>query len=350
MKFNVNNEDVGERLGYIDMNKILSVVTQESIFSLVFGFKPKEYEYVTSPFREDSNPKCWFEYDHKGFLRFVDFANPKIIKGIRMKSINCFDAVRVYYNLGNFYLTLQFISDKLIEGKPLPKKPVVRREVREKLPVEIFVKPRKFTRIDAEYWKKYEISRQNLIDDKVFAVEQSIMTNTKSGVVSSNHAMSYAYTGFENNRLKIYSPKNKTGKFLTNCRAEDVGEIESLADDGEILVISKSYKDCRVLRNQDLNCIWFQNEGMMPSDEILADLGSRFEYIIVFFDNDNAGINAAKVVVDRINSLYPGKAFSVHLPLELLEQNITDPSDLIKEKGKVALTKFLEKNNFYGLK
>tara|TARA_R110002020_G_scaffold148076_5_gene323917 strand:- start:479 stop:1531 length:1053 start_codon:yes stop_codon:yes gene_type:complete len=349
MDFNVNNDDV-ESSGFIDKDKILSLITEERIFELVFGIQPKEYEYVTSPFREDENPNCWFEVDEKGTLRFIDYANPRIIKGIRMKSVDCFDAVMVYYNLSSFFKTLEFISDKLLKGKPKPTKPVVRRKPREKRIVEIFIKPRDFNAKDAKFWKAYEISRQNLIDDKVFAVGKSIMLNTKSGDYSKTHSqLSYAYTGFKDNRVKIYSPYMSKGKFLTNCRADDVGELDSLIDEDEILVISKSYKDCRVLKNQGLNSIWFQNEGMMPNDEILADLGSRFEYIIVFFDNDTAGIEAAKVVVARINSLYPGKSFYIHLPLELIKYKIKDPSDLIKEKGKVALIKFLEKNNFYGL-
>jgi len=350
MDFNVNNDDV-ENSGFIDKDKILSMVTQERIFELIFGFQPKEFEYVTSPFREDENPNCWFQYDDKGILRFVDYANPKIIKGNRMKNLNCFDAVQVYYNLSNFYLTLKFISDKLLKGKPIPKKPIVRRKPIERKPVEIFIKPRDFNKKDGEFWWSFEISKQNLIDDKVFAVGQSMMLNTKNGDISKVHyQLSYAYTGFKDNRMKIYSPySKKKGKFLTNCRADDVGEINSLIEEDEILVISKSYKDCRVLKNQGLNCIWFQNEGMMPNKEILKDLISRFEYIIVFFDNDKAGIEAAKVVTETINKLSPGKAFYVHLPLELLEYNITDPSDLIKERGKVALVEFLEKNNFYGL-
>ena len=62
--------------GFINKNKILEYVTQHDIFELVFGFKPIEFEYITSPFREDSSPGAWFEVDlNTNKLRFTDFAD-----------------------------------------------------------------------------------------------------------------------------------------------------------------------------------------------------------------------------------------------------------------------------------
>ena len=61
--------------GFINKKKILEYVSEEQIFELVFGFEPVECEYVESPFRDDRNPGCWFQYCPSGKLRFVDFAN-----------------------------------------------------------------------------------------------------------------------------------------------------------------------------------------------------------------------------------------------------------------------------------
>ena len=47
--------------GFIDKKIILEFVSQEEIFSLVFGFLPEDFQYVTSPFRpSDRSPGCWF--------------------------------------------------------------------------------------------------------------------------------------------------------------------------------------------------------------------------------------------------------------------------------------------------
>ena len=44
---------------FLDKDKILEIVSEEDIFEMIFGFKPKEFDYVTSPFRQDNKPGCW---------------------------------------------------------------------------------------------------------------------------------------------------------------------------------------------------------------------------------------------------------------------------------------------------
>ena len=82
------------------------------------------------------------------------------------------------------------------------------------------------------------------------------------------------------------------------------------------------------------NSVWIQNEGMIPSNEILIALGKRFKNIAVFFDNDEAGMIAGKKLTNKINVLHRFKAYHVHLPEELNEERgISDPSDMYKKKG-----------------
>jgi DNA primase len=83
---------------------------------------------------------------------------------------------------------------------------------------------------------------------------------------------------------------------------------------------------------------------MFPKLEVLKALIERFEKVVVFFDNDRAGITAAENLVDHINSIYPKKSRYVHLKESLLKQSISDPADLIKNKGKELLTEFLLEN------
>ena len=80
-KFNRTTDDIVES-GFISKDKILEYVSQEDIFQLVFGYKPIEFEYVTSPFREDTNPGCWFEIDlNTNKLRFTDYYSKQGLKG-----------------------------------------------------------------------------------------------------------------------------------------------------------------------------------------------------------------------------------------------------------------------------
>lgn len=332
--------------GFIDKNQILEYVSEKQIFELVFKQEPVIYQYITSPFRKDSNPGCWFEYSPRGVLRFIDFANDKVINGIKMNNIDCFDAVQVYYKLGNFYKTLEFIKEKLVNEEVINSKvriikPIVKRSV------EIYIEAREFDSRDKRFWSRYGISRQNLVDDNVFAVKRFKMLNTRGGdILKRAYDPCYAYTEFKNNRKKLYRPFKRGGsRFLTNCSANDIGGINSINKNVEQLIISKSYKDWRVLKNRGLNCIWFQNEGMIPSDEILVSLSKNYDNIVVFFDNDEAGIMTSMKVANSINRFFPFRARPLYLPEYLnLERRISDPSDMYYKMGVKNLEQFLKES------
>ena len=345
-----NTEDKVDERGFINKDRILKYVSEEDIFELVFGYKPVEFEYVTSPFRDDKTPGCWFERDiSTSKLRFIDFANNEIVGGIKMKNMDCFNAIQVYFKLKNFYRTLEFIKTKLIDGKDIKHdiihiKPSTKQKRIVKKEVKIYISTRDFNSRDKNFWSRYGISKQNLIDDKVFPVKKFKLLNTKKGdFVSTIYDICYAYTEFDSERKKLYRPfKKGKGRFITNCKANDIGGLKSLVPFGRQLIISKSYKDFRVLKNQGLNVVWFQNEGMFPSSEELTSLIERFNKVVIFFDNDEPGIIAANKLRDIVNSNFPKKARSICLPIVLLQEDIKDPSDLYKNKGEKMLHQFLK--------
>jgi hypothetical protein len=249
MDYNITDDF--EEKGFIDKNKLLEYVTEEEVYEMVFGFKPKEFDYVTSPFRQDKNAGCWFERDLTGELKFKDFgSNGKVINGIRLINTNCFNAVQIYFNLSNFYKTLEFIKAKLIDGrdvkhKILHLKPSVSRVKIIKKQIKIYVATRNFINNDRIFWSAYGISKKQLIQDKVFPVTKFKIINTKSGDISTRvRDICYVYTEFEEGRKKLYRPKQQGNKrFLTNCVANDIGGIKQLTPFGKQLIISKSYKD-----------------------------------------------------------------------------------------------------------
>ena len=329
--------DAQERRGFIDKTKILEYVTEEQIFSLVFGYLPVEFEYVTSPFRKDTSPGSWFER-RSDTLRFIDFASK------RKMFPDCFDAVQIYFKLPNFYRTLEFIYDKLIAGKNLPKREPVLQEQAERKRVQLYIQARKFLPKDGDFWGPYGITRQQLMDDSVFAVSNYTIVNSKGEVnnIVVNRP-SYAYTEFEEGRKKIYIPENpKEHRFITNCTRSDIGGINSIPLYGEQLIITKSYKDCRVIRNLARPCVWFQNEGVIPERDILHSLIKRFTRVIVFYDNDATGIEQSLAVSDTINHSFPGKSRPLWLPEHLQEKGITDPADLRKAEGEQSVRDFFK--------
>ncbi len=348
-KFNRTTDDIAES-GFISKDKILEYVTQEDIFQLVFGYEPVEFEYVTSPFREDNNPGCWFEIDlNTNKLRFTDFADTRVINGVKMSNIDCFDSVMVYFGLPNFYKTLEFIKAKLIDGKEIKHdivhKVYTKPKKKVKKKVKILMNTRDFYMVDKIFWQdRYGITKENLIEDKVFPLRKFKLFNTKTGDhMFRTNDIAYGYTEFKSGNKKIYRPKKKGNRrFITNCDADDVGGMNSNIKSGRLLIITKSYKDYRVLKNLGLNVRWLQNEGMFPKSQEFWELISNFDRVVVFFDNDPAGIKAAGNLVDLINFTEINKASMIHLPIDLLSKGISDPSDLVHKKNIQELISFLK--------
>jgi hypothetical protein len=315
--------DKVDRKGFISKESILSLVSQEDIFQIVFKVRPQEYVYVVSPLRNDNIPGCWFSY-HNGTLYFVDFAHKRTHS-------DCFNVIQDYFQIPNFYLTLQFIYDRLIKNKTdLKPLPVVNQKKKNKK-VNLLIEARPFKTDDGTFWSKYQITKQNLIQDKVFPLKRVFALNTKTGShVFECNEIAYAYTDFLESRKKIYFPiREGKRRFITNCNQNDVGGINSLPPFGSELIITKSYKDYRVLKNSGKNVVWFQNEGMIPSEPIIHSLVKPFRSIIVWFDNDHTGITASEKIKQQINTTFPGKAKNLWLPERALELKIKDPSDCI---------------------
>ena len=326
------------RRGFISKESILDLVTQEQIFELVFNFIPQEFDYVVSPLRYDRTPGCWFTYHTNGVLYFIDFAHTRTHS-------DCFNIVQDFFQFPNFYLTLEYIHKTLIQGK-MELKPVINKEETKKIvkeKVKLLIEARQFNPADVKFWSQYGIRKKHLVEDRVFAVQKLFALNTKSGShIIDCKDIAYSYNDFSEARKKVYFPMREGRKrFLTNCTKNDVGGINSLVSYGKELIIAKSYKDYRVLKNNGKNVVWFQNEGMIPNDSILTLLVRHFNSIIVWFDNDQPGIIASEKVKNYINTLVPGKAKNLWLPERSLEIGIKDPSDCIA-KDKVLFNQFLK--------
>jgi hypothetical protein len=320
-----------------DINDLLELgYSQEGIFKIVFGYLPMSGTYVISPFRTDQSPGCWFEwYDDK--LYFKDFGE---VRGKRQR--DCFQAVKDFYSLPTLEATINFIvkyyNDQQIELTPtnIRHSPHI---VKTESSIDFRAKP--FKDSDRLFWSQYQIKKAHLIEDNVFsALTYKIYSGIKkTTTIIRPNDLCYVITGFED-RCKVYRPKQKgKGKFITTCTQNDVGGYTSLPFVDKLLLITKSYKDWRVLKNQGYNVIWFQNEGMFPSDEILYDLSIRFEHILILFDNDQTGIKAAQTLIEVFKQFDKTVNF-FYSPYSYLK----DPAEIISVKGKEELNQFLWNN------
>lgn len=327
----------------INTEEILKRIRQEDIFKIVFEDIDLNKKY-TAPYRDDKEAGCWFHY-YEDVLYFTDFASNPI-------NLTCFGLLQKVFNK-SFKEVLELINShfklglgnstsqpKQVKFEPIKiKKQIVKKQIKNIL---AYIRP--FEQRDIKYWSQYGITIEQLKSDKVYAISNFKAINKEGKTfLSSTPDIAYAYTDFENNKLKIYRPNKKEFKWFTNLNQNDVGNVNSVKC-VDYIIITKSYKDCRVLRNLGYNSIWFQNEGQFPNKIILNSLLYSFNSIYIWFDNDTTGMSMSNVLKETIKNIFPDKTIKIILipPILFRNQGIKDPSDYYKTLGKEKLKEFIK--------
>jgi len=318
---------------------LLQVVDQTKIFEWVIGEPVVIGNLYKSPFREDHRPKCFFTQREDGIILFVDFGDRT---GSTHRS--CFKMVMDNYNPRlNLTQALNLICNKFeLSRDSTDYKPIEYAKIKGKsYETVIEYIARDYESKDRKYWNTFLISIDNLKEDNVLAVSKFTKSNNKG--VFSRHPSNICYAIDFISRVKIYMPKDSM-KFVTNCNENDIGNIDNLPHWGDRLIITKSYKDHRVIRNVlgFHNVIWLMNEGCEPDEYILKNLLSRFKEVIIFFDNDYPGFRAAYKLYKTLISFSPShKIFIRYIPIQY--KPIKDAGEFVAKEGRQDTLRLLTK-------
>lgn len=291
---------------------VLEKLAEEDIFFKYMGIEPQPNESYCNPFRDDSEPDCYFYRSNKnGVLYFKDFA-AKI-------HWDCFNVVQELYNC-SFKKALMIIAnefglvekefninlenskydiDELIKRKKLSilranqyKKDFIYRVTSSKLRVR-----------DLIYWQQFGITSETLAKFNVYRAEKVWIKsgdskNFKVRSYYSNDDPCYVYD-FKNYNYKFYYPlrkynnlkkrdKKKYPRFLSTGPV--IEGWNQLPVEGEYVIITKSYKDVMAMYEFGIPAIASPSESNYKIiEEALPELESRFTYVIVLMDWDRAG-------------------------------------------------------------
>lgn len=334
--------------------QILQKITQEQIFEWILKAPFNFGERYCSPLREDKNPDCRFEERPDGAIVFVDFGE-RLLTGHTHRS--CFGMVMDAYNVtmsGAIRIICQhFGLSTNVQDYGEVSKVVYDRKENIKTETTLNYDKKEFTKSDVIFWSQFLIRPEHLIEDNSFSVARFSIRNHKGYRVITPYKHCYVFDFID--KMKIYQPYSEKYKWITNCDEDNIGNFDNLPPTGRELIIQKSYKDHRILRNLilGLNVIWLQNEGCVPSMDILKNLVERFEYITIFYDNDEDGRKAAQKLCDVFNMIKESCARTVFLPerrkhKQLYGKFLKDPGEFINKEGKQDLLKALKQIGING--
>lgn len=313
----------------IDVQKALDCA--EKVFSFHLPGYTLGVGNTNSPFRNDRLPSLKV-YWKSGKWRFIDFGDSNY-KG------DCIDFVRRYYNLDFNSAVEKIVNDfnSNIPSRKMDSHCLKKISRKDSKPVELDVKSRLYTFEEIEWWNKFKITKDILDKYRVSAVKYLFIN--KKPILAQPFTFAFKEEFKEEVSYKLYQPKNLENKWLNNHSFKVLQGFAQLPTTGELLIVTKSLKDVMCLYSLGYNAIAPQSENSFVKKNVLEDLKQRFKSIIIWYDNDVAGIRE-------------GEKFSKQFNLPYIYIPIGEPKDISDYyfKYKEEQTKQLLKQLIYGSK
>ena len=311
---------------------LLSKYPEETYMEYYLGIKVRKGLFI-SPLRKDNHPTCSFYRNKSGTLIFKDFSGEfygDFVKVV-MTKYNC-----------KYYKALQIIANDfgIVKTPNLPKSKGIINKHPEKFESKedtiIQVEVQDFTEKEISWWEKFGINKSILKKFNVYSCK-NVFLNGKVIASTMEKNPIFGYYGFKHDGIelwRIYFPKRKNYRFLSNWKANKIQGYLQLPKEGKLLVITKSMKDVMCLYSMGITAIAPNSENLFIQDNVLNDLKNRFKYIVVLYDNDRPGLyNLAKIRKSHPELNY------VFIPLKYGAKDISDFYKKYKRKDTILLIK-----------
>lgn len=276
---------------------LLSKFSEETFMEYYLGI-PVAKKLYRNPLRKDNKPTCSFYRNKSGELIFKDFSG--VFYG------NFISVVMFKYSC-TYHQALRIIANDfgLIHDNKIPKNkgklnvnaPVFRDDGAAIIQVEI----KDFSKSEIEWWSDYGVTDKILKKFHVFSCK-NVFLNGNVISTSSDHCPIYGYYGGKKEGIelwRIYFPKRKSYRFLSNWDSKKIQGIKQLPNEGKLLVITKSLKDVMCLYSLGIPAIAPNSETLFIPEALYVELKDRFKNIVVLYDNDLAGIANMRKIRDK---------------------------------------------------
>ena len=267
----------------IDKQFILERLGEEEILEFYLKIRIEYDKLLLNPLRTDTNPTVTIK-KYPNCIWFRDWSGS--FQG------DCFAIVQLIYNV-NYYKACEIIARDfgLIKSDKtyIPKK-IEWKEHEVKMKSKIQIKVRNWEKYDLFFWNSIGISLDTLKKFYVYPLKVLWINEIVQYNFHQIQDTAYAYYFLED-EFKIYFPKRK--KFRFRCNTNKLQGYLQLPYEGEILIITKSYKEVMLLSEYGISAIAPQSESVILTLEQYQDLSKRFTYIFSNYDFDLAGIRSA---------------------------------------------------------
>ena len=317
--------------GVLTKDMLLNKYSEETFMEYYLGF-PVDKKLHTSPLRDDHNPTCSFFRTTNGTLLFHDFGDGSyrdFVKVVMDKyGASYHKALRIIANDFNIVPDASYEKNSGIVNYPL-------RPFTNGSSARIQVEIRDFTDGDIAWWKQFGISKKTLQFYRVYSCKTVFLDSVPYTISGEQKVFGY-FGGIDNGKelWRIYYPENRTHRFLTNWSSRKIQGWEQLSSSGKLVVITKSMKDVMLLHELGIDACAPNSEMLFLTEEQLANLKSRFKYLVVLYDNDLPGIAS----MNRLKKKHPELLYT-WIPRDKAK----DLSDLYRDFGRDVVISLIKK-------
>lgn len=280
----------------------------------IYNFYIKNFvigKKLHSPFRYDPGPSFYTKYTDEGHLIWIDY-------GAYQENYDAIGFVSCLYEVGREGAARKIFEDIINKGI-FPSFP--QEIVSTRLPEVIITQP--LRDFELEVWAEFLITRKTLEHFNIHSLKGRYIKDELVWVSTVELPM-YVYKFDEQNvkARKIYNPKDKKkNKFRGMENGSIIEGYGQLPLEGDLLIVTSSLKDVATLYTAGYNAVAPPSEtNIMPVLDKTEELDSRFDKVIILFDNDEAGIREANNIQRETGWKH------THM------RTSKDPSDYVKNK------------------
>lgn len=326
----------GNKKVRLTQENILKRISEYDIFRYYMPNKFEINQVTNSPFREDRNPSFLIS-NRYGSLGYIDFGDDSF-RG------DCFYFVKQLYGLSNLDETLKKVDVDfdlgISTGTTTRKFEQIVKSYKQpesigKRYAKIQIVPKKFTKMDLEYWNMFHQNADDLKRERIYSVKRIFLNNKRFSFDDSQPCFGYYYDG----NWKVYRPfEDRKRKWLpNNVPITTMDGVEDIKKGVDIAFIGKSKKDYMVIRKLLLGSCAVQNEGIACfSDENIKFLRSNSKRQVLSFDSDDVGVKRSQEITKLLDFGY------CNVPRRYLAEGIKDWADLAKIHGMNVIENYLK--------
>lgn len=300
--------------------ELLDIIDELEVYTYYLGFRPTIDQTYISPLRQDKSPSFNLFYGRNGRLMYKDFGTGE--------SGDCFKFAARLTNQHprtiNKEIKELFTSKRIYT--PLKKKKV------RKIPsnsTDIDIKKIPYNKEGIQYWNQYGIDDATLFKYDVFQTKK-VWINGELKISSSPSFPIFTYLLYD--RMKIYMPKSKGNRFITNSNMYYIQGWKQLNKERNTLIITKSLKDVMLLDILGYSAIAPNAESYSIPNIIVTEIKKHFDNIILLYDRDLAGMLNTRKIIKSTGFNYR------FIPKKYQTKDITD---FYKGYGKAQTVKLL---------